>query len=384
MRTLLPGDNPQAYIPGDRRRALARGEELPLRAHGAATLRRHLRLHTADRGPRPRARRPSRRRGAVGHPRPDLRRPAGAAARAGTAASSTSAATPSPRGSTATTGSAPRPCALAMQEVMARVGVVRRRAVFRSCSGSRSLSRSARCTASWSATPASSSSTCSPVRLMDSLAAAEQQCRSRARSCWTPGRWPPSATGSSWDPGADARGRRGRRRPGRPPVPRRRPDRGRELPDDVARQWLLPPVWDRMVAGRGEFLADLRPAVPIFVRFGGLDFEADPQAPTVLDAFVTRAQRALDDQGGSVLQLTIGDKGAYLYGVFGAPHRPRGRRGPRLRGARCGCSRSPSEVPVHRRAGRVSRPAGCAAAPTVTRSGARSAASATRSTSRPG
>ena len=36
MRTLLPGDNPQAYIPGDRRRALARGEELPLRAHGAA------------------------------------------------------------------------------------------------------------------------------------------------------------------------------------------------------------------------------------------------------------------------------------------------------------------------------------------------------------
>ena len=36
MRTLLPGDNPQAYIPGDRRRALARDEELPLRAHGAA------------------------------------------------------------------------------------------------------------------------------------------------------------------------------------------------------------------------------------------------------------------------------------------------------------------------------------------------------------
>ena len=27
----------------------------------------------------------------------------------------------------------------------------------------------------------------------------------------------------------------------------------------------------------------------------------------------------LDEQGGSVLQLTIGDKGAYLYGVFGAP-----------------------------------------------------------------
>jgi class 3 adenylate cyclase len=33
---LLPGDNPQAYIPGDRRRALARGEELPRLTHGAA------------------------------------------------------------------------------------------------------------------------------------------------------------------------------------------------------------------------------------------------------------------------------------------------------------------------------------------------------------
>ena len=73
------------------------------------------------------------------------------------------------------------------------------------------------------------------------------------------------------------------------------------------------------MAGRGEFLADLRPAVPVFVRFGGLDFESDPEAPAVLDAFVTRAQRALDEQGGCVLQLTIGDKGAYLYAVFGAP-----------------------------------------------------------------
>ncbi len=29
MPQLLPGDNPQAYIPGDRRRSLARGEDLP-------------------------------------------------------------------------------------------------------------------------------------------------------------------------------------------------------------------------------------------------------------------------------------------------------------------------------------------------------------------
>ena len=97
------------------------------------------------------------------------------------------------------------------------------------------------------------------------------------------------------------------------------PERWPQLPEEIARQWVLPPVWERMVAGRGEFVSDLRPAVPIFVRFGGLDFENDPDAPQVLDDFVTRAELALDEQGGYVLQLTIGDKGAYLYAVFGSP-----------------------------------------------------------------
>ena len=35
MPQLLPGDNPQAYIPGDRRRSLARGEDLPTVTHGS-------------------------------------------------------------------------------------------------------------------------------------------------------------------------------------------------------------------------------------------------------------------------------------------------------------------------------------------------------------
>ena len=74
-----------------------------------------------------------------------------------------------------------------------------------------------------------------------------------------------------------------------------------------------------MAAGRGEFLAELRPAFPVFVQFGGLDFENDPDTPTVLNTFVTRAQRVLDELGGYVLQLTIGDKGVYLYAVFGSP-----------------------------------------------------------------
>jgi class 3 adenylate cyclase/tetratricopeptide (TPR) repeat protein len=97
----------------------------------------------------------------------------------------------------------------------------------------------------------------------------------------------------------------------RPPPP--------ELPEQVVRQWLLPPVFERMRAGQGEFLAELRPAVPLFLSFDGITYDDDEQAPQKLDTFVQEAQRIIDSFGGSTLQLTLGDKGAYLYAVFGSP-----------------------------------------------------------------
>ncbi len=91
------------------------------------------------------------------------------------------------------------------------------------------------------------------------------------------------------------------------------------LPESVVRQWLLPSVYERMRTGRGEFLAELRAAYPLFLRFGGIDYDDDDDADAKLDAFVGKAQEILDGYGGNVLQLTLGDKGAYLYGVFGSP-----------------------------------------------------------------
>jgi len=91
------------------------------------------------------------------------------------------------------------------------------------------------------------------------------------------------------------------------------------LPEDLVRPWLLPAVYERMRTGRGEFLAELRPAIPVFVRFGGIDYDHHDDAIEKLDAFVRAAQRVLSGYGGNVLQLTLGDKGAYLYGVFGSP-----------------------------------------------------------------
>jgi class 3 adenylate cyclase/tetratricopeptide (TPR) repeat protein len=92
-----------------------------------------------------------------------------------------------------------------------------------------------------------------------------------------------------------------------------------ELPGELARPWLLPAVYERLSTGGGVFLAELRPAYPMFVNFGGIDYDGDDSASEQLDAFVREAQRVLSGYGGSVLQLTLGDKGAYLYGVFGTP-----------------------------------------------------------------
>ena len=56
--------------------------------------------------------------------------------------------------------------------------------------------------------------------------------------------------------------------------------------------WLLPAVYERMRSARGELLAELRPAYPVFLRFGGIDYDDDPDAIEKLDAFVRRAQRS--------------------------------------------------------------------------------------------
>ena len=65
--------------------------------------------------------------------------------------------------------------------------------------------------------------------------------------------------------------------------------------------------------------AELRPATALFLRFGGLDYDGDEQAGERLDAFVRWVQSVLARREGTLIQLTTGDKGSYLYAAFGAP-----------------------------------------------------------------
>ena len=85
------------------------------------------------------------------------------------------------------------------------------------------------------------------------------------------------------------------------------------------RKWLLPAIFERLNSGRGEFLAELRPAVALFLRFSGIDYDQDADAAQKLDKFIRGVQGILANYESNLLQLTIGDKGSNLYAAFGAP-----------------------------------------------------------------
>jgi class 3 adenylate cyclase len=91
------------------------------------------------------------------------------------------------------------------------------------------------------------------------------------------------------------------------------------LSDELVSSWLLPPVFDRLQSGGGEFLAELRPAFALFLRFSGIDYDRDPQAQEKLNTFAQAVQEILQRYQSNLLQLTVGDKGSLLYAAFGAP-----------------------------------------------------------------
>jgi predicted ATPase/class 3 adenylate cyclase len=90
------------------------------------------------------------------------------------------------------------------------------------------------------------------------------------------------------------------------------------IPAEKARDWLLPAVYERLNSGAGEFLAELRSVVALFQKFSGIDYEADEAGP-LLDRYVRWVQAVLARFEGNLLELTIGDKGSYIYAAFGAP-----------------------------------------------------------------
>ena len=91
------------------------------------------------------------------------------------------------------------------------------------------------------------------------------------------------------------------------------------LSEEQARTWLWPTIYDRLQSAQGQFLAEMRLATAVFLQFTGLDYDEDDKAGKKLSAYVASVQAIIAQYEGTLLQLTIGDKGSYLYAAFGAP-----------------------------------------------------------------
>ena len=91
------------------------------------------------------------------------------------------------------------------------------------------------------------------------------------------------------------------------------------ITEEQIRPWLIPSIYERLNSGQGEFLGELRPGVPMFIYFTGIDYDYDEDCMVKLDTFIRRAVQILANYDGSIFAIIMGDKGSYLYTVMGAP-----------------------------------------------------------------
>ena len=76
-------------------------------------------------------------------------------------------------------------------------------------------------------------------------------------------------------------------------------------------------MYEREQFGQESFLTEFRPCVALFVRFVGIDYDSD-EAEKQLDTFMRQTQTIVERYEGTLMQITIGDKGSYAYINFGA------------------------------------------------------------------
>jgi class 3 adenylate cyclase/tetratricopeptide (TPR) repeat protein len=81
--------------------------------------------------------------------------------------------------------------------------------------------------------------------------------------------------------------------------------------------WLQHAVFEHEQAGQESFLTEFRPCAALFVRFSGIDFDADT-AQSHLDTFIRSTQTIVERYDGTLMNIVIGDKGSYAHINFGA------------------------------------------------------------------
>jgi len=94
---------------------------------------------------------------------------------------------------------------------------------------------------------------------------------------------------------------------------------------EQVRSWMIQALIDR----EDESMTELRPAMAVFLRFDGIDYDNDSDAGVKLDGYIRWVQGVVARYDGTLMQLTVGDKGSFVYIAFGAPiaHENDARRG---------------------------------------------------------
>jgi len=88
--------------------------------------------------------------------------------------------------------------------------------------------------------------------------------------------------------------------------------------DDVlnaVRPFVASTIRERVESGFGDFVAELRHALPMFIQVAltGSDIQA------ALNSYIGRVQDVLSNAGGRLVSVEFGEKGSVLFAVFGAP-----------------------------------------------------------------
>ena len=89
---------------------------------------------------------------------------------------------------------------------------------------------------------------------------------------------------------------------------------------EQAKPWLHPAIYEHINSGQEMYIAELRPAVAVFMRFEGIDYDNDLRASEKLGAFFRWVQENVIYFDGTLVAINTGDKGSYLYISFGTPH----------------------------------------------------------------
>ena len=89
------------------------------------------------------------------------------------------------------------------------------------------------------------------------------------------------------------------------------------LAHEILQNWIHRTVFERETSSQDGFLTEFRPCVALFVRFTGIDYDSET-AESELDAFIRQVQTITGRHHGTLLDITVGDKGSYAYINFGA------------------------------------------------------------------